>query len=178
MASTKIRISENGLLSGGLSFGLMNYCIDLMSLSDRVAQLNDPVYFANMNKWMPSVGLGVYYNTERFYAGISVPNVLKSRLTDLDLVKSGIQKANKQHVFITSGYVFDLNDQVKFKPSTMIKIVSGAPIQIDYNVNVWLYDLLSIGASYRTEDAILGMAEVQVNDNLSCLLYTSDAADD
>jgi type IX secretion system PorP/SprF family membrane protein len=166
MASTKIRISENGLLSGGLSFGLMNYRIDLMSLSDRVAQLNDPVYFANMNKWMPSVGMGVYYNTDRFYAGISIPNVLRSRLTDLDLVKSGIQKANKQHVFITSGYVFDLNEQIKLKPSTMIKIVSGAPIQIDYNANLWLYDLLGFGASYRTDDAVLGMAEVQVNDNL------------
>ncbi len=166
MASTKIRVSEDGLLSGGLSFGLMNYRIDLMSLSDRLAQQNDPVYFANMNKWMQSVGLGVYFNTERFYAGVSIPNVLRARLTDLDLVKSGIQKANKQHVFITTGYVFDVNEQVKVKPSTMIKMVSGAPIQADFNTNVWLYDVLGIGASYRTGDAVLGMAELQLNDNL------------
>ena len=166
MASTKIRVTKKGILSGGLSRGPMNYRIDLMSLSDKVAQQNDPVYFANMNKWMPSVGMGVYYNTDKFYAGISFPNVLKSRLANIDLVKSGIQKVNQQHIFITSGYVFDISEEVKLKPSTMIKMVSGAPIEADLNTNIWLHDVVGLGVSYRTGDAVVGMAEVQINDNI------------
>ena len=165
MASTKVQISKKGLLSAGLTFGLMNYRIDLLSLSSKLYQENDPDYFANKNAWMPTMGLGIYYNTDNFYVGISLPSVFKSRLANIDLLNSNLQKVNKQHIFITSGYVFDLNDQIKFKPSTMIKMVSGAPIEFDLNTNVWLHDIVGVGVSYRTGDAIISMAELQVTDN-------------
>ena len=162
MMSTHIQVSEKGILSGGLSVGLMNYRIDLMNVQGRYTP-NDPAFYANFNKWVPAVGLGIYYNTNKFYAGFSVPNVLKSRLTAFDVMNSGIQKVNNTHLFFTTGYVFDVNEDVKIKPSTMIKIVGGAPIEADLNTNVWLRDLIGLGFSYRTGDAMVGMAEVQVN---------------
>ena len=162
MMSTHIQVSEKGILSGGLSVGLMNYRIDLMNVQGRYTP-SDPAFYANFNKWVPAVGLGIYYNTDKFYAGFSVPNVLKSRLTAFDVMNSGIQKINNTHLFFTTGYVFDINEDVKIKPSTMIKMVGGAPIEADLNTNVWLRDLIGIGFSYRTGDAMVGMAEVQVN---------------
>ena len=48
----------------------------------------------------------------------------------------------------------------------MIKMVSGAPIEFDLNTNVWLKDILGLGVSYRTGDAVLGMAEIQTSPNL------------
>ena len=164
MLSTHIQVSDKGVLSGGLSVGLMNYRIDLMNVQGRYTP-SDPAFYSNFNKWLPAVGLGIYYNTDKFYAGLSVPNVLKSRLTAFDVMNSGIQKVNSMHVFFTSGYVFDVNEDVKIKPSTMIKAVGGAPIEADLNTNVWLRDVIGIGFSYRTGDAMVGMAEVQVNDN-------------
>jgi len=164
MLSTHIQVSDKGTLSGGLSVGLMNYRIDLMNVQERYTP-SDPAFYSNFNKWLPAVGLGIYYNTDKFYAGLSVPNVLKSRLTAFDVMNSGIQKVNSMHVFFTSGYVFDVNEDVKIKPSTMIKAVGGAPIEADLNTNVWLRDVIGIGFSYRTGDAMVGMAEVQVNDN-------------
>jgi type IX secretion system PorP/SprF family membrane protein len=164
MLSTHIQVSDKGTLSGGLSVGLMNYRIDLMNVQGRYTP-SDPAFYSNFNKWLPAVGLGIYYNTDKFYAGFSVPNVLKSRLTAFDVMNSGIQKVNSMHVFFTSGYVFDINEDVKIKPSTMIKAVGGAPIEADLNTNVWLRDVIGIGFSYRTGDAMVGMAEVQVNDN-------------
>jgi type IX secretion system PorP/SprF family membrane protein len=164
MLSTHIQVSDKGTLSGGLSVGLMNYRIDLMNVQGRYTP-SDPAFYSNFNKWLPAVGLGIYYNTDKFYAGLSVPNVLKSRLTAFDVMNSGIQKVNSMHVFFTSGYVFYVNEDVKIKPSTMIKAVGGAPIEADLNTNVWLRDVIGIGFSYRTGDAMVGMAEVQVNDN-------------
>ncbi len=164
MLSTHIQVSDKGVLSGGLSVGLMNYRIDLMNVQGRYTP-SDPAFYSNFNKWLPAVGLGIYYNTDKFYAGLSVPNVLKSRLTAFDVMNSGIQKVNSMHVFFTSGYVFDVNEDVKIKPSTMIKAVGGAPIEADLNTNVWLRDVIGLGFSYRTGDAMVGMAEVQVNDN-------------
>ncbi len=165
MLSTHIQVSDNGVLSAGLSVGLMNYRIDLMNVQGRYTP-SDPAFYSNFNKWLPNVGLGLYYNTQKFYAGVSLPNVLKSRLSAFDVMNSGIQKVNSMHLFITSGYVFDVNDDIKIKPSTMIKAVSGALVQADLNTNVWLKDLLGLGFSYRTGDAMVGMVELQANDNL------------
>ena len=165
MLSTHIQVSDKGILSGGLSLGLMNYRLDLMNVQGRFTP-SDPAFYANFNKWLPDVGLGIYYNTDKFYAGISVPNVLKSRLSAFDVMNSGIQKVNSTHLFFTTGYVFDVSDEVKIKPSTMIKAVSGAPIEADLNTNVWLKDVIGLGFSYRTGDAMVGMAEAQVSENL------------
>ncbi|MEK0422933.1 MAG: hypothetical protein RLZ95_843 [Bacteroidota bacterium] len=165
MLSSHVRVSEKGILSGGLSVGLMNYRIDLMNVQGRFTP-SDPAFYANFNKWLPAVGLGIYYHTEKFYAGFSVPNVLKSRLSAFDVMKSGIQKVNSTHMFLTTGYVFNVNEEVKIKPSTMIKAVSGAPIEADINTNIWLKDIIGLGFSYRTGDAMIVMAEAQINENL------------
>ncbi len=165
MGSTRIQVSENGILSGGLSFGLMNYRIDLMNVTGRFTP-NDPAFYSDLNKWTPSLGLGIYYNTDNFYAGVSIPNILKSRLTAFDLIRSGLQKVNQKHIFLTTGIVLAINEDVKLKPSTMIKMVEGAPIEADLNTNVWLRDIIGLGVSYRTGDAVIGMAEIQVNENL------------
>ena len=163
--ATHIQVSDKGTLSGGLSMGLMNYRIDLLNVQGRYTP-SDPAFYSNFNKWLPAVGLGIYYNTDKFYAGFSVPNVLKSRLTAFDVMNSGIQKVNSTHLFFTSGYVFDVNEDVKIKPSTMIKAVGGAPIEADFNTNVWLKNVIGLGFSYRTGDAMVAMAEAQINNNL------------
>ena len=165
MGSTRIQVSENGILSGGLSLGLMNYRIDLMNVTGRFTP-SDPAFYSNLNKWTPSLGLGIYYNTDNFYAGVSIPNLLKSRLTAFNLIKSGLQKINQKHIFLTSGIVILINEDLKLKPSTMIKMVEGAPIEADFNTNVWLRDIIGLGVSYRTGDAVIGMAEIQANQNL------------
>ena len=165
MGSTRIQVSENGILSGGLSLGLMNYRIDLMNVTGRFTP-SDPAFYSNLNKWTPSLGLGIYYNTDNFYAGVSIPNLLKSRLTAFNLIKSGLQKINQKHIFLTSGIVIPINEDLKLKPSTMIKMVEGAPIEADFNTNIWLRDIIGLGVSYRTGDAVIGMAEIQANQNL------------
>ena len=165
MTATRIRVSENGILSGGLSFGVMNYRIDLINVANRFTP-SDPAFYSNFNKWTPSIGLGLYYNTDNFYAGVSIPNILKSRLSAFDAIKSGLQKVNARHFFLTTGIVIPLNEDIKIKPSTMIKMVEGAPIEADFNTNIWLRDLISVGVSYRTGDAIIGMAEIQATENL------------
>jgi type IX secretion system PorP/SprF family membrane protein len=167
MLSTRIKVSEKGILSGGLSFGLMNYRINLNEVYNR-NNPNDPSFFStnNPSKWTPSLGMGVYYNTDRFYAGISTPSIIKSRLASYDDFISSINKSNAFHLFANTGYVFDVNEDVKLKPSTMIKMVSGAPIEADINLNVWLKDLIGLGGSYRTGDAFVGMVELQATTNL------------
>jgi type IX secretion system PorP/SprF family membrane protein len=165
MLSTRIKVSEKGILSGGLSFGMMNYRINLIDVNNR-NDPNDQSFIRTDNQWNPSIGMGVYYNTDRFYAGVSTPNILKSRLASYENMNTSIQKSDDFHLFANAGYVFDLNEEVKLKPSTMVKMVSGAPIQADINMNIWLKDILGFGGSYRTGDAFVGMVELQATSNL------------
>ena len=167
MLSTRIKVSDKGVLSGGLSFGMMNYQINLNDVNNR-NNPNDPSFISTdkPSTWNRSLGMGIYYNTDRFYAGVSTPSILKSRLATYKNLNTSIQKSDDFHLFANAGYVFDVNEDVKLKPSTMVKMVSGAPIQADINMNIWLKDLLGFGASYRTGDAFVGMVELQATSNL------------
>ena len=167
MLSTRIQVSEKGVLSGGLSFGLMNYRINLNDVQNR-NNPNDPSFIStnDPSSWKPSLGMGIYYNTDRFYASVSTPSILKSRLASYEDFNSSMVKSNAFHLFANTGYVFDINEDLKLKPSTMVKMVSGAPIEADLNMNLWLKDLVGIGGSYRTGDAFVGMIELQATSNL------------
>ena len=156
MFSTRVKVSDDGVLSGGLQVGLKNSRIDLTSVKN-VYDLNDYKFQQNVNNWDPMLGAGIFYNTDKFYAGVSIPNILSSAN-----IYTNAAKTNDYHLFIASGYVFDLDDDIKLKPSTMIKMSSGAPVEADFNANAWYRNMFGIGASLRTGDAYVGMAEVQV----------------
>jgi type IX secretion system PorP/SprF family membrane protein len=164
--SSRIKVSENGILSAGLSVGFMNYQFNSLDVLNRI-RTDDNVFVTVIpSQWNPSVGFGLYYNTDQFYMGISSPSLLKSRLAKYENFASGIQKTDDFHLFTTMGYVIKINEEVNLKPSTMIKMVSGAPIEFDLNTNVWLRDILGLGVSYRTGDAVIGIAEIQASPNL------------
>jgi type IX secretion system PorP/SprF family membrane protein len=162
MISARLHLSDKSVLSGGLMVGMMNYRANLTQVSNRIRP-DDPVFYQNFNTWMPTVGAGIFYNTDHFYAGVSVPNVLRSRLSGLDLITSGIQKVNDFHLFVNLGMMINMGDDVKLKPSLMLKSVSGAPYEADINFNIWLKDMFGVGASYRTGDAVIGMVEMQAS---------------
>lgn len=161
MASSRVKISDIGVLSGGIQLGVLNQRNNLSDVAN-VYDRNDPKFQENKSVTDATLGAGVFYNTDKFYAGISIPNVLNS--SNLNTTNS--QKTSFKHLFIAAGYVFDLSDDVKLKPSSLMKIVSGAPVQFDFNTNLWLKDMIGLGVSYRTGDAVVGMAELQLNKNL------------
>lgn len=164
LLSSKVKITDEGFLSGGMSIGLMNYRISLTDVSNRFT-VTDPAFYGNLNKWLPNLGFGLFYNTEKYYAGISIPNILRSRLNAFDVMQSGVQKFNSFHLFVNAGIVFEVNDDVKIKPSTMLKAISGSPLQMDLNTNVYLKDVFGFGVSYRTGDAIVSIVEYQATEN-------------
>lgn len=160
----RIPVSEKGVLSFGLRGGLINYRANFTEVNTFVQ--NDPVFNQNVAGFLPAAGAGIHYTTDRFYAGVSIPSLLETKLNVRQQadVKSGSLK--NLHFFYTMGAVFDLNDEVKLKPSILIKRVNGAPVQYDINANFWLKDMIAFGVSYRSKSAIVGLIEWQLNDQL------------
>ncbi len=162
MLSQKIKVSETGTLSVGLSMSMMDYNADLTQVPNRFTS-TDAAFNQNFKEWLFSVGIGIFYNTNNFYAGISVPRISLSRLSNVQMVTSNFQKTNEYHIFFTSGYVINYSDDIKIKPSFLLKAVAGAPLEVDLNTNIWLKNIIGLGASYRTGDAVLAMFELQAN---------------
>ncbi|RED97428.1 PorP/SprF family type IX secretion system membrane protein [Marinoscillum furvescens] len=113
----------------------------------------------------PNFGVGAYYYTGRCYLGVSVPTVIKnnwSKASD----ENQVIGTDIPHFFITAGMLIDISPLVKIKPSTLIKSVQGAPVEIDINANVILDDKVWVGLSYRSFDALSMILELQVNPQL------------
>ncbi|UFH47427.1 type IX secretion system membrane protein PorP/SprF [Flavobacterium galactosidilyticum] len=113
----------------------------------------------------PNFGVGVMYYNDRFYAGLSVPNFIESRYLD---TKNGISSSasEKTHYFLTSGYVFDLDENLKLKPSTMLKAAPGTPLSVDLSLNLLIQEKVELGLSHRLDDSISGMVGFQVSQDL------------
>ena len=116
------------------------------------------------NKFTPNFGLGVYYHTDKFYAGISAPNILETEYFDNDN-SEGINFLSAQRInfYLITGYVFDLGADLKFKPALLTKAVGGAPLQVDLSATFLYADKFSFGAAYRLDAAVSALAGFQIN---------------
>jgi len=158
----KFPVSEHGVLSLGLKGGFYNDLKMLTNVDLGQIVAYDAAYASNFNKVIPLAGAGVYYNDDHFYAGFSAPDVVTFSKVQNYKSDSSLYQVNEIHYFFTAGYSFDVNDDLSIKPSMLLKMVSGAPIEADLNTTFWLRNTIGIGASYRTGESVLGMAEVQV----------------
>lgn len=159
----KIPVSERGVLSFGLKGGFYNDMRNLTSVNLGQVSAFDAAYATNFNKMVPLAGAGIYYNDDHFFVGFSAPDVITFSKVQTYKSDSSLYQVNEIHYFLTTGYSFDVNEDLTVKPSIMLKAVSGAPIQADLNANVWLRNTIGVGASYRTGESVLGMAEVQIS---------------
>ncbi len=162
--SYSIPVSYNGKLSLGLKAGAHILNVDFQQLNAL-----DPDFLLQNNidnQLSPTVGIGAYYHTDKFYIGLSAPNLLKTEHFDGSNNSNGSSAiaAERIHYFATAGYVFDINDNVKFKPATLVKVVSGAPLQVDLTANFLINEKLTLGAAYRWSAAVTGLVGFQISD--------------
>lgn len=127
--------------------------------------LPDPTFANNLSKTFPNVGAGVYLFDDNYYIGFSAPNLLNTKhiKRNSGIVSNG---AEEIHFFLTAGYVFNLNDNLKIKPAFMTKAVSGAPLSVDLTTNVLIYNSFEIGAGYRLDDAVTGLANFRITPSM------------
>lgn len=157
----RIQLAESGTLSLGLQAGLLNYRANYSQV--RTFQSNDPAFSQNVAGLLPAAAAGVYYNADKFYIGFSTPALLKTKISYDNVAEVASVSGRDLHLFLATGCVIDLNQDLVLKPSLLVKSVSGAPIEYDLNANLWIQNTLSLGFSYRTGDSYVGMAELQMS---------------
>ncbi|AHM58854.1 membrane protein [Flammeovirgaceae bacterium 311] len=146
-----------GKLSMGLQGGVVNYNSKFSELY-LGPNVQDPSFSADVNQFMYDFGTGLYYATDKFYLGLSVPQMLA--------IKTDDNFNPSKHYFLNTGYLFDLNRSLKLKPNVLFKAVQGAPLEVDLNTNLLIRDVLWVGASYRSFRTISALTELQLTDQL------------
>jgi len=169
--SYTIKTSETTKLAFGLKAGFTHYSLDGDNFLNEAEIAADPFFSDIASRWNPNIGLGLFLHSDRWYMGLSAPRILN---TDYNL--RGNEDAGPEYLalerigyYLTGGYVFDLREDLKFKPSALFKVTNGAPISFDINANLLFFEKLWLGAGYRynQDTTTLGIqADFQVSKQL------------
>ena len=115
----------------------------------------DPLFQENLNTTRPIFGAGAFLHGKKWYLGLSSNNFLNSQIySDNDATVTD----RKSQYYFMGGYVFDLSQNLKFKPTVLTKHVSGAPITVDVSGNFLIKEVLTLGVAYRYDDAVSALA--------------------
>ncbi|SFW69367.1 PorP/SprF family type IX secretion system membrane protein [Cellulophaga fucicola] len=165
--SYTLKLAQDRKLSFGVKVGgnLLNLDFEkLRKIDDEVVETDNID-----NKFSPNFGLGFYYHTNKFYFGLSAPNLLETDHFDSGNSSSDdvqFLSQDKVNLYAITGYVFDLNNDLKFKPALLTKIVDGAPLQVDLSANFMYNEKFTFGAAYRWDAAVSALAGFQISDQV------------
>lgn len=176
--SYAIETSKDGNLAFGLKLGGRVLNIDWSK--GEYKDQGDHTFLHNVhNKFLPTVGAGIYFYKPKWYVGLAVPNFLRTEHYDIN--KKDIQDAirnstnpqyqkdmkrmaeERLHFFLIAGYVFDLSDSIKFKPAALVKGVAGAPLIADVSANFLFNNRFRAGLAWRWDDSVSALLGVQIN---------------
>lgn len=159
--SYSIRTSESFRLSFGLKMTANVFNLDVSKLNP--VNQNDPQFQNFDNSLTPNFGGGLYLHSEKTYIGLSIPNLIESKRFDSNSVSMFKERIN---YYLIAGHVFDISDNLKFKPSVLTKLVTGAPLQVDVSGNFLINKKFVIGGAYRWSAAVSGMVGFQISEGI------------
>ena len=155
-----IQLSKTTKLAFGIKGGLSLMDIDPSKLL--IYNPND--YDLELNSSSsPIIGVGMFLYSESWYLGLSTPNMLETEHYDDIQVSTATEK---MHLYLTGGYVFNINPELKLKPAFMIKSVVGAPLAVDLSANALYREVFTLGLAYRLDAAVSALAGFQLTEKL------------
>ncbi len=160
--SYTLMVNDEVDISFGLKGGMTYYKL-AEELYNATEVNQDPYFNEKLNRWNSNFGAGILFHSNKWYAGLSVPKLINHDLNN----DSEYAALERVHYYLIGGYVFDLNDNLKLKPSFMIKQTKGAPISTDLTANFLFNEKFWLGGSYRfngDQKAIGALVDFQVSD--------------
>jgi type IX secretion system PorP/SprF family membrane protein len=174
-----------GELSIGVQGGLINWRSDWTKLNFKDPQFLDPIYAdPNPTRMVPNVGVGLYYYSDKFYAGFSIPHLIENDLRDLssdDLsISRNTDRFYRHYYFMTGAAIELIGKSLVFKPSILIKNVGllsdyaanqqtltqiSAPTEFDIDLSLLFNEVFWIGVAYRSAFEIEAFGGPSSNDS-------------
>lgn len=154
---------EFGTLSAGLSIGMLQFRTEFAT-ADLNGVIDNTFLSGDVNQWKFNGGIGLYLDADKYFVGFSIPQAISSTYQNSESID---QITIRRQIYLTGGYIFQLsNPKIEIKPYTMVRLVSGSPVEWDLNVQAYYDGRFSVGLQYRSTDAMAVLLEFVSNNNL------------
>lgn len=166
--SYTILTSQYGRLAFGLKGGITFFN---NNLEQGITPDND--INPSIDGQSPNVGFGAYYYTQKFFVGLSLPYLLKTSVFRTLNTQNSVGLNENMNYFLTTGAVFNISENILFKPSTLIKYATNLPVSIDLNTNFLVNNTFETGISYRYNDSVNALFAIVIKEKFR-VGYTYD----
>lgn len=158
--SYKIQLNREMSLSMGIQGGFNYLESDYNRLN--LKNLGDPNLTGTTSKFNPNVGAGAFLRTKRSYIGFSVPYIINNKVVD---ISTNTEASQRRYYYVQAGTSRDLSANITFIPSALLRIQESAPMSFDINATFVFYKTVGLGASYRLNEGLVGLFELQITDS-------------
>lgn len=153
-------LTEKSNISFGIKAGVQRMTFDPNKLT--IEDQTDLDFSAISNQIVPQIGIGVMFEKENLYLGLSALNLVETDYKNASL--NPLYSANKRRNYYgTVGYLFSLKDNLDLKTSMLVKAVAGSPLQADVSANFLLNKKITLGAAYRWDAAVSALVGYQIS---------------
>ena len=157
--SYKLALGGNTNLYLGIKAGVVYNNLDATGL-DRITQESNANLNSIQNYMNPLVGIGLLLKSEKFFIGLSTPNMLNSKRYK-EAEGLATTATDKPHLYTTAGFHLKLNNVITLSPSMLYRMVADAPNQLTSIAKLSLKDKISLGVGVSNNDYISSMIQVK-----------------
>lgn len=160
--SFQVNLSDETKLSFGIDAG--GSILDVDFSKGTFENPGEPILEREtINEFYPTVGAGMFLYSDDWYLGLSVPNFLTDEIYNQEVAT--LVEDKMQFNFI-GGYVFGPSEGLRFKPAFLVNYIQGAPVNVNVSANFLINGAFTVGASYRWDNAVSGLAGFQVSNGM------------
>lgn len=161
--SYTLKLGGTHKLALGLKAGASFHKVGLRDIQSSLPDPSEGIFGEDINDATLNIGTGVFYYTDKYYVAFSIPNMLNAAHLDYNGREYG---SDVSHYFLTAGYVFDINYELKFKPSALLKSAFNVSPSLDVSTNFLYREKIEIGATYRMQDSFGAMVNFAITPEL------------
>lgn len=164
MYAYRLKMNNDDVLSGGMAFRFTHSRLDwskavIYNKEDAFIPMDRP----DLTSF--NVGFGLYYSSKNYYAGLSIPSILKKSLYDTGSENQRYIKDLRTY-YLMAGLMFDINDFIAIKPSLLMSYIRTAPFDIDINLSIVFFNSIWIGGTYRKNDSAGAVLQYSLNQQI------------
>jgi len=156
--SYSMDVSKYSTLALGIKSGGRILKVDY----EKIGISKEDLFQENVNEFKQNLGIGAFYYSDNHYASLSIIDLFRIPFYDQSL--KTIQKINRMKFYLSAGYIHEINDDLKMKPSFMIKTLNDRIVSTDISTNILWKDQIEFGLSYRLDKAVSGILQVALSD--------------
>ena len=160
-----VKLNKKFKLSTGIKVGVNSYSADFNNVQlGSGNNATDPLFAENISQTSLGLGAGIFFFSRNFYFGASSPNLFGDRYQKEVAQSTGTEEV---HYYVHSGYVHEVHEDLKIKPSFMVTAVENAPISVDIAANVLINKSFELGLGYNFSNTLNALFRYDISKSFS-----------